>query len=324
MVTKTVNSIGMAIQNDLPFCIISFSPKNRADIFLYFIINGQEQHDVEYELNDSVLIINDYYEKYKFKIIEKTDRQIIINKNDKNYYLKRLLKYENNNFILSDDTVSFNQSKIDTIKTYKYVRPEFKGDLYDFFQKNIPIEMYIDTSYLINLTFTLKKSGIIDSINIVSDLISNNAIKNVLELTNNHWNVAKTNDKKCDSRISLLVIIKSRYEFVLGLTKPKKLIKKLFNEGLNNNTIGKLDTAIYYYSECEKLFDSYYTLQWYSRTKDNNEIYYYVRNFWISSIMNEATIFYQKGQLNNACEKWGKIALYDKEAYANYKKGCYK
>ena len=118
MVTKTVNSIGMAIQNDLPFCIISFSPKNRADIFLYFIINGQEQHDVEYELNDSVLIINDYYEKYKFKIIEKTDRQIIINKNDKNYYLKRLLKYENNNFILSDDTVSFNQSKIDTIKTY--------------------------------------------------------------------------------------------------------------------------------------------------------------------------------------------------------------
>ena len=74
-----------------------------------------------------------------------------------------------------------------------------------------------------------------------------------------------------------------------------------------------------YFSDCEKVYDSYHSLLNITGIIFENE---HLKELWINSIINQATIYYQRNRIDKACDKWKKIMLIDDIAYKNYRNTC--
>ncbi len=320
LVTKVENSIGMKVRNDLPFSALSFLSINKVEIYLNFVINDRDKRTDEYAINDSVLIIDDYYQVFKYNIIKKSEREMVLNKGENYYYFEKLLRCEKDCFIFTNDSLPLSTGAIDTIKIFNYIPPGYKGNLYDFFVKNIPDDMHKDTAYLLNLTFILKADRELDSIKVFPESYQQYIESRIFPLMKNKWNMARLNDKRTDSKIKLTIFIASKREESLNITNPLKLSQKLFNMGADLIADSIQSEALNYFLDCEKIFDSYETCDYYSIKKGNYLLS--LQNLWINSIMNQALIYYQTGNLDASCTKWYKAAPLDKEAYKYYKDNC--
>jgi|GEM_PF-2378967 len=321
MVTHAENTIGMEINQDLPFYMLSFITDNKVALYLSFITDDRDKRTDAYEIRDSFLIIDDYYQQFKYRIIKKTESQTVLYKDEKYYYLRRVLRYEQGNFILADKNLPLTTGKTDTLKSiYSYKPALYKGDLYDFFVKNIPDEIRQDTASLIQLSFTLKPDGTMEDILIFPESYRQFVLNSLMPLMNDQWIPAERNDKKKDAHIILLIFVASKDMQSWRINQPLKLIQKLYNTGLAFITDNSSQEALASFAACEKLFDSYQSCEHYSRKKHN--YIWDMQKYWINSMMNQASLYFREGQPDLSCAKWYKAAREDKEAYGNYKNNC--
>jgi hypothetical protein len=309
-IVKLIDSTNVDSYNDFPFRIISFLPNGNGYYFPYGSIN--EYFDLHYSnLNDSLLLNILWKTQFKYKIIVKSDTNLILNKGKKYYYFKRLMKIENNNYITKDDT----------IRTFD-VSPEFKGNLYELIKKRLPDVMYKDTSYFIEIEFLLKKDGSIDSVKTSSDSITKDTIKKILILTKKKWSIARAYGKKIDFKINYLIYIESKE---MARRDIKIILNDLFNKGNNLGYSNNFDKSLKYFAECEKICDMFDLDETYSSTSsrlENKDFISTIGTIRTNSIINQATILDQMGKLEEACHEWGKIKFFDKEALENYKIKC--
>jgi hypothetical protein len=319
MYVHGTNSAGLPFDNDMTFNIISFLPNHKAEIYLKFIINGAESRIISYYIEDSLLTLEIGDNSIKYKIIEKNESRLILNQGDNVYNLNRILGIKNHDFILKGDSIT-STNIYDTLDSYQLRQPNYRGDLYKVLKKNLSPILHRDTSYLIDVDFILRRNGSIDSIQLNYESQVNSAIKEMVMSTNNKWNVAEIEGKREDHIIKLTIFIPSNEIDSLELKNAYNLIKRLFNLGYNAINDNQTQIALYYFSECEKFYDSYVIMQKYSTFIDNNNGF--LREIWVSSIINQALIFDSEGNYLKACEKLRKISSFDKVAYDRYKSYC--
>src|SRR5690606_13097683 len=156
-ITHAHNSLGLSIQNDLSFHILSFLSSNKVEVYLRFIIDGRYKRTASFTIRDSILTINDLHQQFQYRIIKRTETQIVLNKEENYYYLRRLLSSKDGNLIIADKDAPLSSGKTDTLNLMNDIYPAaYNGDLFDLFAKNIPDDIRKDTAFHIQLSFTLK------------------------------------------------------------------------------------------------------------------------------------------------------------------------
>lgn len=249
---------------------------------------------------------------HRYKIIKKDDDQLILGFNGNVYYLNRLLKLENLDTYFSNDTVRYPY----------YTSARYRYNLFSYFCKKIPKEFFKDTSMLIDVEFILRKNGKIDSINLKTDSSLSRKLTEIIENSSKKWNVSEIKDQKIDSKIYFTIFVKSAALNNIGSNKIENLFIKMVDQGDQAYKSGNYDLALKYYTEDEKLFDSYMSQFWYSLSVSLTEYKAILEN-GTNSIMNIAAIYYRLNQYDKACEEWRKISVFDKEAISNYNKYCF-
>jgi hypothetical protein len=324
---KTITSINMT---DFSFRIISFLDNVKGEVYVkiqsggytkmmdrsYFVIHSEESYPMIYEIDDSILTIHFLKDSYQFKIVEKTEDRLILKEEGNIYFLTRIVNIKGNYLVLAGDTLATNE----TLHLHGYNRSRYKGDLLALFKKNLSENVMRDTSYQVEIEFLLRGNGSIDSIKVNSDSNTNQAVKDILLITNNKWEVKKIKGTEMDSKMTLFLYIKSNKLKSFNKKAPTEYMKSLFQRGYDANNSNEVEKALSYFEDCERYFDCYENLFIHSKSSDS----YYAEMvpIWINSIMNQAAILYKKGNKALACEKWKKIVSYDKDAAALFNSKC--
>jgi len=315
-IEKVVNSIGVNVGNYQYNCI-SFQERDTAEVLPRFLIEETFEFNwrtAKYFIhNDSLNLILPALSTFRYKIVKKDDRELILVSGENTYYFKRILKITENTLYFVNDTFRLTTTP----------KAHILENLPEYFLKKLPDELYKDTSSLVNVEFILTKDLSIDSLKTDSDSITTNIIKEILLSNLNNWDNENYEHKKFDCKVSFSVFIKSKEQSKLKARKTTDLIRMLINLGNKEYNNSNYREAERYFSDCEKIFDSYLSLFYYSLHNEMAD-YGIIKDIGVNSIMNLAIVYFQEGQKEKACNKWRKASVYDNEAIDNYNMNCAK
>lgn len=320
-ITHAHNSLGLSIQNDLSFHIFSFLSSNKVEVYLRFIIDGRYKRTASFTIRDSILTINDLHQQFQYRIIKRTETQIVLNKEENYYYLRRLLSSKDGNLIIADKDAPLSSGKTDTLNLMNDIYPAaYNGDLFDLFAKNIPDDIRKDTAFHIQLSFTLKADGSLNDIQVFPDDYKAVVLNTLMPLMEQNWEPARQAQNKPDANITLLIYVASPAMQSWHVKQPIRLSQKLYKTGLSSLKEKNILVALENFAACEKLFDSYKICDFYSTRKQYD--FADMQKIWVNAMMNQASLYLLISQPELACSKWLKASKYDKEAYENYINIC--
>jgi hypothetical protein len=251
--------------------------------------------------SDGIRLFNTSGSSYKYGIDSVSKNKLILSTPGAKIYYYRIIShdYKSGLIKLIGDA--------DTIIKFVIVLPEFKEKFTSFLVKNLNLSKYSDScSRLINTSFIIHNTGLIDSIEIQeNDTAIKNEITRFLLTTNGKWKINKKFKNYHENKISLSLMIMS--DFTMALVKKNKNIsaaRQLYIEGCNLYNQKAYNKALYYFNE-SILFSEYsYSLKDLNQLSPND---HFVNVDYNDAIMNRAATYYQLNQIDNACLDWEKI-----------------
>ena len=224
-------------------------------------------------------------------MIEKiTENELILLRNNERYYFKKLLIQKNKGFfnqpndykIIGKDTIRIN------------FRASFHGDIIKYFS----INKNKNPSFIVNVSFILRKNNSIDSIIVDSlNLSDTSTISETIRIIQNSqkkWIPAQTlNHDKIDSKFFISVLFKSSELLKLSNSNYYDLGEKIFAKAIAYQNNNQNDLAELLYTD----YISMYQFFIYSISAASG----YIESL-NSGLINRAALRFKTGKTSEACQ----------------------
>ena len=313
ILVNTHDFLDNEIESDLPYNRLTFRNDKTMEITPLIIYEGYESYIYNYKLLKDSLFLNFRYSLQKYKIDCLNQDTLILTNNLRKYYFVKYL----------DIFEGYNSTKIylpyDTLEFISIRTPIFKTDINKYFFQNIIYSTKDTCSFSADVEFILRKSGHIDNVIVKSDSSVTNEIITKINRTNNKWNTFKVKNKKYDIRVKLKILIASpKIEEIKGKSF-KNTFEKLYDKAYDFYNSENIDSAYYYLSECNTVYNFIESLNPY-----NSQSYHIdIKKIWIESVLMRSTILYSNKRNVEACKELERIVIFDKRAYDFYIQNCY-
>ena len=306
-VTKGASSTYTIEIDYMPYHKLHFKTQKLVSAYPRIIVDGITNLTYEYQLANDSLTIFAGYNTIGYYIEVLTSDSLVLIKGDNTYTFNSYIPIDKNKMIINGDT----------IESYRFKKPQFKGDYYHYLENNLIVTKKNRPSFNVNVAYSIDKNGNIVNINVVSeDSVLSNKTRELIKNTTGKWKPGRKNNENSKSSIHhKILVINNTIEFN-DISKPQKRAKKLFNKGYDLYLTNDMDSALIYYSECSVFCEFIYSIEPYRDTYVN------LHNYWVNSTLNKAAVYLNKGLTQRACKELKKIILYDNEANHIYNNYC--
>lgn len=299
--TKSISGIPM--RYDMGYSRLEFSNSNDSTVRAYewFIINGDIRFkDDKYEIKDSTLRIQNNFFSKAYAITLLTDTQLGLTSGGKSYLF----------------------TKIQSVKSLKDVSPKrleppvFKGNLRESIDKALLSFPANDTSETYRVSFRIDETGGLDSM-VVKNITIHDSVYKAIEVlvlaTAKKWRPGKLNGVKKKMKVELDIYRMSAFARSLKAKNYQELLTALFTMGSDYHKSGDKSKALIYYKECARLFNCIASTETYNPSLDFVASDF-IKKTNVKAVMNSALIYFEAGNIKEACKHWVTVINDDAEA----------
>lgn len=286
---------------------IHFETQKLVSVYPKIVINGISKITYDYKVENDSLTIFAGYNTLKYYIDTVTSDSLVLTKGNKYYVFISYLPIDENKIIIKDDT----------IESFKFKAPKFKGDLYRYIMKN---QIYFENSgrtFNVDINYSVFKNGSIGDINIDSeDSVLKVSIRKVIKNAEGKWKPGKIKNEKRKLSINHKFVVPNKEIVFNKINNPRNRAKKLFKKGYDYYSNNDVDSSFLYYSSCSSFCEFIFSIEPYMNK------YYDIYSLWINSTMNLAIIYLENGARNKACDELNKLLFHDQQANRVYNEHC--